>query len=255
MKCGKLVIAGIGPGSFGGMTLDAKAAVERAEIIVGYTKYIELVRTAFPEIDGEKFLSTGMMREEERCTIALEEASRGKEVVLVCSGDSCIYGMASLALALSEPFPLVEIEIVPGVTAAVSGGAILGSPLTADFAVISLSNLLIPQEKIEKRLRASSKGDFVIALYNPRSKNRPDVLARAAEILLEERDGKTVCGFVRNIARDGEEFGFCTLSELGKLDMDMFCTVFVGNSETELIERNGRKFMVNPRGYGRKGNG
>ena len=153
MKCGKLVITGIGPGRFGGMTIDAKAAVERADVIVGYTKYVELVKNAFPEIGGEKFVSTGMMKEEERCTIALEEAARGKEVALVCSGDSCIYGMASLALSLSEHFPLVEIEIVPGVTAAISGGAILGSPLTADFAVISLSNLLIPQEKIEKRLR------------------------------------------------------------------------------------------------------
>ena len=227
------------------MTIEAEAAVSNADLIVGYGKYVELVRRHFPQ---KNFFETGMMKEKERCLHALEEAV-SKNVALVCSGDSCVYGMASLVMELAAEFPKVEIEILPGVTAALSGGAILGSPLTADFLVLSLSDHLMPKEKIEKRLKASSLGDLCVAIYNPMSRTRPNSLKNACEILLEDRPGGTVCGYVRNIGRENTEYGICTLEEMQNAELDMFCTVFIGNSETKTIEINGRKYMLNPRGY------
>ncbi len=236
-----LYIVGIGPGSAGGMTLEARDAISRSGIIVGYTVYNELLKPMFPD---KEYVQTPMRREVDRVRAALR-LSRENVVSLVCSGDCGVYGMAGLALQLAGEYPNVEIEIVPGVTAALSGGAVLGAPLTHDFAVISLSDLLTPWEKIEKRLSCAAEGDFTIVIYNPSSAKRADHLRRACDIILKFRGGETVCGWVKNIGRDGKESGITTLSALRETTVDMFTTVFVGNSETRAL--NGK--MVTPRGY------
>ncbi len=238
----KLYIVGMGAGNAGGMTLDSRTAILESDIVVGYTVYVDLLRGIFPD---KNYLATGMKSEVERVRMALEEAQSGKTVSLVCSGDSGVYGMAGLALELSVDFPEVKIEVVPGVTAALSGGALLGAPLGHDFVVISLSDLLTPWELIEKRLRAAAAGDFAIALYNPSSKKRADFLAKACDILLEQKSPDTVCGIARNIGRDGCSCRVLTLSELRDTQVDMFSTVFIGSSTTRRI--NDR--MVTPRGY------
>lgn len=238
----KLYIVGMGAGNAGGMTLDAQSAILGSDLVVGYTVYVELLRGIFPD---KNYLATGMKSEVERVKIALSEAQNGKTVSLVCSGDSGVYGMAGLALELCTEYPEIDIEVVPGVTAALSGGAMLGAPLGHDFAVISLSDLLTPWELIEKRLRAAAAGDFAVALYNPSSKKRTDYLAKACDILLEQKSPDTVCGITRNIGRDGSSYHILTLSKLRDINVDMFCTVFIGSSTTREI--NGR--MVTPRGY------
>ncbi len=238
----KLYIVGFGPGKPSGMTIEAEKAIEQSEVVVGYTVYTELMKKRFPD---KNYLTTPMKKELERVMAAFEEAKIGKTVSMICSGDSGVYGMAGLAFELSPDYPEVEIEIVPGVTAAMSGSAVLGAPLTHDFAVISLSDLLTPWEKIEKRLECAAMADFVISIYNPSSKKRSDYLKRACDILLKYKDGDTVCGYVRNIGREGQETRVLTLSELRDTSVDMFTTVFIGNSETKVI---GEK-MVTPRGY------
>lgn len=237
-----LYVVGIGAGSRDGMTIAAQKAILSSKLIVGYTKYIELIRDIFPD---KEFFSTGMRQESERVEAALS-AAETQTVALVCSGDPQLYGMAGLAYELSEKYPDAEIEVVPGVTAAFSGGAVLGSPLTHDFAVISLSDLLTPAEKIKKRLECAAECDMVIVLYNPSSKSRPDYLQKACDILLKYRSGSTVCGYVRNIGRDGQEYRLLTLADLRETAVDMFTTVYIGSSETMVI---GGK-MVTPRGYG-----
>ena len=238
----KLYVAGIGPGGAEDMTIACRAAIEKSDMIVGYTKYVELVQPVFPE---KPVWSTPMMREIERCREALSLANGGKTIALVCSGDAGVYGMAGLTLELSEEYPEVEIEVVPGVTAALAGAAVLGAPLTHDFAVISLSDLLTPWELIEKRLDCAAQGDFCIALYNPSSKKRADYLQKACDILLRHKSPDTLCGFVQNIGREGESGQTMPLSALRDAQVDMFTTVFVGNAQTREI--GGR--MVTPRGY------
>lgn len=237
----KLFLVGIGPGSADGMTQAAKAALEQSEVLCGYTVYLDLVRQQYP--DKETY-TTPMTRELERCRWAIDRAAEGKTVAMLCSGDAGVYGMAGPVLELAEGKD-IEIEVVPGVTAALSGAAILGAPLMHDFCVISLSDLLTPWKVIERRLRCAAAGDFSIALYNPRSKKRPDHLRRACEILLEEKSPDTVCGWVKNIGRPGQCHGLATLKDLGSLELDMFTTVFIGASSTRNV--NGR--MVTPRGY------
>lgn len=236
-----LYIVGIGPGSAEGMTIQAQNAISRSGIVVGYTVYNDLLKPMFPD---KQYVQTPMRQEVDRVRAALELAGENT-VSLVCSGDCGVYGMAGLALELAGEYPSVEIEVVAGVTAALSGGAVLGAPLTHDFAVISLSDLLTPWEKIEKRLKCAAEADFTIAVYNPSSKKRADYLSRACDIILEYRSAETVCGWVKNIGREGEESGVTTLSELREMTVDMFTTVFIGNSETRNI--NGK--MVTPRGY------
>ncbi|MGN0678859.1 MAG: precorrin-3B C(17)-methyltransferase [Oscillospiraceae bacterium] len=236
-----LYIVGIGPGSAEGMTIQAQNAISRSGIVVGYTVYNDLLKPMFPD---KQYVQTPMRQEVDRVRAALELAGENT-VSLVCSGDCGVYGMAGLALELAGEYPRVEIEVVAGVTAALSGGAVLGAPLTHDFAVISLSDLLTPLEKIEKRLKCAAEADFTIAVYNPSSKKRADYLSRACDIILEYRSAETVCGWVKNIGREGEESGVTTLSELREMTVDMFTTVFIGNSETRNI--NGK--MVTPRGY------
>ncbi|MCM1226356.1 MAG: precorrin-3B C(17)-methyltransferase [Clostridium sp.] len=238
----KLYIVGFGAGNFEGMTIAAEKTIAASDIVVGYTVYAELIKQYFPD---KTYVTTPMRRERERVIFAFEKADEGNTVSLICSGDSGVYGMAGLALELSENYPEIDIEIIPGVTAALSGGAVLGAPLTNDFAVISLSDLLTPWEKIEKRLECAAMGDFSIAIYNPSSKKRADHLKKACEILLKYKDKNTVCGYVKNIGRNGEESYVTTLEKLQNISVDMFTTVFIGSSETRMI--NGK--MVTPRGY------
>lgn len=239
---GKLYVVGIGPGSYEDMTIRAVNALKDSDIIVGYTVYVDLLREHFPE---KEMLTTPMRQEQERCQMAILKAQEGKRVAMVCSGDSGVYGMSGLILQLAKESPDLKIEVIPGVTAALSGGAVLGAPLGHDFAVISLSDLLTPMELIEDRLKNSASSDMVICLYNPSSKKRADYLKNACEIVLQHKKPETVCGLVRNIGRDGEEMEVLTLSQLKDTNVDMFTTVYIGNSMTREI--NGR--MVTPRGY------
>ena len=200
-------VVGIGPGRREGRTIAADDALRRAEVIVGYTTYVELVRDEFAE---KRFVTTGMRGEKERCVQALLLSREGRRVALICSGDAQVYGMASLLLGMAEEDD--EIEVVPGVTAALS---------------------------------AAAAGGFPIALYNPCSRHRPDHLARACAILMETLPASTVCGYVQNIGRDGQKSRVLTLGELVHEPLDMFTTVLIGNAETQ--ERFGR--MLTPRGY------
>ncbi len=239
----KLAVVGLGPGGANDMTLRAVEALEASDLIVGYTAYIELVADQFPD---KETLTTPMRKEVDRCRMALEKAAEGRQVAMVCSGDPGIYGMAGLLLELTESeFPDVEIDVIPGVSASNGGAAVLGAPLMHDWCTISLSDLLTPWEKIEARLAAAATADFCISLYNPSSHKRADYLARACDILLAHKDPATICGYVRNIGRDGEEAHVTTLGELRDTQVDMFTCVFIGNSQTKVID--GR--MVTPRGY------
>lgn len=238
----KIYVTGLGPGAADQMTIQAKKVLEKCPVIIGYTVYIDLIREEFPD---KIFLSTPMRREAERCRMAFAEAQKGQDVAMVCSGDAGVYGMAGLICEIGKDYPDVGIEIVPGITAASGGAAVLGAPLMHDFAVISLSDLLTPWEKIEKRIRAAAEADFVICIYNPSSRKRADYLQKACGMVLEYRKPETICGIVRNIGRDGESYEILSLEQLRDTQVDMFTTVFIGNSNT--MELNGR--MVTPRGY------
>ena len=171
-QTGKVYVVGIGPGSYEQMTIKAVRTLELSDIIVGYTVYVDLIREYFP---GKELFSTPMMQEVDRCRKALEFAAEGKVVSVICSGDSGVYGMAGLVLELAEQFPEMEIEIVPGVTAASAGAAVLGAPICHDFAVISLSDLLTPKDLIGKRLLHAAEADMTICLYNPSKIGRAHV--------------------------------------------------------------------------------
>lgn len=239
----RVTVVGLGPGAGRDLTGRAREALERADLIVGYTAYIALIREEFPE---KEMLSTGMRREVDRCRAAVEAAVSGRDVAMVCSGDSGIYGMAGLIYEVAQEYPPIEIEVVPGITAACGGAAVLGAPLTHDFAVVSLSDLLTPWDKIALRLECAAKGDFVLCLYNPASHSRPDHLKRACDILMAAgKSPETICGYVQNIGRDGERGTITTLGALRDTQVDMFTTVFIGSSQTKLL---GGK-MVTPRGY------
>ena len=243
---GKIYVVGMGPGREAGMTEEAKAALAVSDVLIGYRVYIDLLRERYPE---KELLTTGMKQEVERCRLCLEQAKSGKTVSLVCSGDAGVYGMASLMLELAEETPEVEIQVVAGVTAALSGGALLGAPLGHDFCVVSLSDLLTPWDLIERRLRAAAEGDYVIVIYNPRSRSRADHLKKACGILAKKLPPDRPCGLARNIGRDGEAAEVCTLEELKEKDADMFTTIFIGNSMSRVV--NGR--LVTPRGYRKNG--
>lgn len=243
----KIYVVGMGPGKEDFMTFQAKQVLAESDCIVGYTVYLEIL----PEsLKSKELISTPMRQEVKRCEMAFEEAMKGKKVSMICSGDAGVYGMASLMYELSDRYPDVEIEVVPGITAALSGAAVLGAPVNHDFCIISLSDLLTPWEKIEKRLRAAAEGDFAIAIYNPSSRKRKDYLQKACDILLEQIEEDRPCGLVRNIGRDNTESKVLTLKELRDTEVDMFTTVFVGNSESRII--NGR--LITGRGYKIEGN-
>ena len=224
----KLVyVIGMGPGNFEQMTFEARRALEQSDVIVGYTVYVDLLREHFPE---KQFLTTPMRQEVERCRMAFEEAKKGQTVAMVCSGDAGVYGMSGLILELQQEYPECEVEVVSGVTAALAGGAVLGAP---------------PWEKIETRLRCAAEADFSICIYNPSSKKRADYLKRACDIILGQIKEDRVCGIVSNIGREGQNARVLMLSELRDIRVDMFTTVFIGNSQTKRIGER----MVTPRGY------
>lgn len=240
---GKLYVVGIGPGDYDNMTIRAGKVLEQSDLIIGYHVYVDLVKQWYPD---KEYLTTPMTREAQRCRMALDEAAKGKNVALVCSGDSGIYGMAALVYELRGEDTEPQVEIVPGLTAACSGSALLGAPLTHDFAVISLSDRLTPWEKIERRLTAAAEADLSIVLYNPASHGRPDHLRRACGILRRVLPGDRLCAVARNIGREGQGKKLYTLEELeNSRDVDMFCTVFIGNAMTREIGGN----LVTPRGY------
>lgn len=238
----KLYVVGLGPGGVEQMTKRAYEALQKCDVIAGYHVYVNLIKDDFAD---KEFLSTGMRKEVDRCKLALEEALKGKTVAMISSGDAGVYGMAGIMCQVAADHPEVEIEVVPGITAACSGAAVLGAPLISDFCLISLSDLLTPWEKIEKRLDCASQADFCICLYNPSSFKRHDYLQKACDIMLKNQLGTIPAGIVRNIGREGEEYELTTLAELRDKQVDMFSTVIIGNTQTQVI--NGR--MVTPRGY------
>ena len=194
----KLYVVGLGPGELSQATGRALQALEECDVIAGYTVYIDLIKERFGH---KKLLSTPMKKEVERCRLAVEETLKGQKVAMVCSGDAGVYGMAGLIYEVAQDYDPIEIEIIPGITAACSGAAVLGAPLIHDFAVISLSDLLTPWEQIEKRLECAAMADFVMCLYNPSSKKRHDYLRKACDLVLKYKSGETVCGIVKNIGR------------------------------------------------------
>ena len=251
----KLYVVGIGPGSFENMTVRAVNALKECDVIAGYTVYCDLVRPHFPDKD---YISTPMMGEEKRVKMALDKCQEGKKVCLICSGDAGVYGLAGLAVSMAEDLgskelvadegevlDKIQVEIIPGVTAAISGAAILGAPLIHDFCLISLSDRLTPWELIEKRLRLAAEADMTIVLYNPESKSRAGYLRKACDILMEVCDGSRVCGVAGEIGREGEYCHVMSLNDLRDYTADMFTTVFIGSSGTRQV---GDK-MVTPRGY------
>lgn len=239
---GKVIVVGIGPGNYENMTVRADRALQSCDVIIGYHVYVDLVRERYPE---KEFLTTPMTKETKRCQMAIDLAKQGKQVAMVCSGDSGIYGMAALIYECRGECTEPEVEVVPGLTAACSGSALLGAPLTHDFAVISLSDRLTGWEKIEKRLESAAAADLSMVLYNPASKGRPDHLRRACDILLRHLPEDRLCGVAQHIGREGENRRLMTLGELRDAEIDMFCTVFIGNEMTKELAGN----LVTPRGY------
>ncbi len=234
------------------MTIRAREAIEKADTVVGYSTYIRIVG---PLLKDKDVVSTGMTTEVERCREAIRLAASGRSVALISSGDPGVYGMAGLVLEIlrdgagdgdkkNSPLPF-DLEIIPGVPAVCSAAASLGAPLMHDFAVISLSDLLTPWEIIEKRLSLAAQGDFVIALYNPRSKGRPDNLAKALEIIRRHRDAGTPVGVVKDSAREGERITLTSLKEIPVEDVDMTTIVIIGNSGSFSF----LDYIVTPRGY------
>lgn len=238
----KVYVVGLGPGGVEQMTKRAHETLAACDVIAGYNVYIDLIKEDYKD---KEFLSTGMRKEVERCKLAIEEALKGKTVAMVSSGDAGVYGMAGIMYQIAAEFPELEVEVIPGITAACSGAAVLGAPLISDFTLISLSDLLTPWEKIEKRLDLASQADFVICLYNPSSFKRHDYLQKACDIMLKNQRANVPAGIVRNIGREGEEYEIMTLAELRDAQVDMFSTVIIGNSQTEVINNK----MVTPRGY------
>ncbi|MCR5735591.1 MAG: precorrin-3B C(17)-methyltransferase [Lachnospiraceae bacterium] len=240
---GNVFVVGTGPGDMMDMTYRAREALSLSDLICGYPVYVDLIRDLYP--DKEYYVS-GMGQELERCEYALRYAQTGcKTVSVISSGDSGIYGMAGPVLELSERYGDVEIEIVPGITAAISAASVLGAPIMNDYVTLSLSDLMTPFDVIMRRLKAAAEGDFVICIYNPMSRKRRDHLKIACDLLMEYKSSDTVCGYVQNIGRSGENAGILSLRELRDMEADMFTTIIVGSADT--YSKNGR--MITGRGY------
>lgn len=230
----------MGPGNRELLSPAALESIQKADVVVGYKSYLELIADL---LGGKKVISSGMRKEIDRAKVAVAEAQGGQNVVVVSSGDPGVYGMAGITLEIAAG--TVPVEVIPGITAATAAAAALGAPLMHDFAVISLSDLLTPWTKIMTRLEAAGLGDYVVVLYNPRSKGRPRQIEVAREILLWHRDPDTPVGIVRCAHRGEETQTITTLKDMLKQDIDMLTTVIVGNSQTRV--ENGR--MITPRGY------
>lgn len=235
----KLYVIGIGPGGRENMTLKAIDRIQKSEIIVGYKPYIGYIEDL---IQDREVFSTGMKGEIERCKFAIEKVKEGKNTSIISTGDAGLYGMAGPILELRED---IEVEIVPGVTAAFSAASELGSPIMHDYVSISLSDLLTPLDSIYKRIEKAAQGDFVITIYNPRSKGRPDYLENAFEIIKKYRDENTPVGIVRNSGRDDRNIIITNLKDIDYEKVDMLSVVIIGNSNT-YTENN---TMITPRGY------
>lgn len=235
----------MGPGSLLDMTPRARQAIETADAVVGYFRYLELIA---PLLAGKETIGTGMTKEVDRCQAAINLAAGGKTVAVISSGDAGVYGMAGLVLELAQavsPAARPTVAVVPGLTAAGAAAALLGAPLMNDFAVVSLSDLLTPWDVIEKRVAAAAAGDFAIALYNPKSHGRVRHIAAVREILLKHRAPQTPVGIVRQASRPDEAVLISDLAGFTEQPMDMFSIVIIGNSRTYV--KDGR--MITPRGY------
>ena len=249
MNKGCIKVIGLGPGDVCLLAPQARQAIKDADAVVGYTGYVRLVPQEL--LEGREVLSTGMMAEVERCRKAVEAAIEGRSVVVVCSGDPGIYAMAGLVMELLEAddlFERVDFEVVPGIPAFSAAAALLGAPLMHDFASVSLSDLLTPWKTIERRLEAAASADFVIAIYNPRSKKRSGHLSEAIEILKKYRSGNTPLGIVNRAYREGQCVQVVTLDKLDVNDVDMQTVLIVGNSSTREVAGK----MLTPRGYANK---
>ena len=236
---GKLYVIGIGPGGLEHMTLRAKEAIEESNIVVGYNKYIDMIK---PLVENKELFSTGMRGEEARCRKALELSKEDNTVALISTGDSGIYGMAGLILQMQKD---ENVEIITGVTASSAAGSVVGAPLMHDNCNIRLSDLMTPYELIKKRVRNAADADMIISLYNPRSKGRPHYLREAIEIIKEYRDLNTPVAVVRHALRDGQEYKLFNLENFDEEVVDMFSIVIVGNSQSFVKEGK----FITPRGY------
>ncbi len=239
-------VVGTGPGNLDYLVPAARRELENAEVVVGYRTYLDLIAEI---IDGKETIASAMMQEVDRVGQALDMAEQGRYVVLVSGGDPGIYAMAGLVYEMAEVRnSSVKIRVVAGIAALNSCAERLGAPLMHDFATVSLSDLLTPWEVIEKRIKAAAEADFVLVIYNPRSKKRDWQLARAMEILADVRAPSTPVGMVRGATREDEQVSITTLESFNPADADMQSTVLVGNSTT--FVSNGK--MITPRGYGDK---
>ncbi len=238
-------VVGIGPGGMDDMTPRALKAIQEADTIAGYNTYIKLIKNL---LDGKNVIGTGMMQEIDRCKMALDEALKGHSVAVVSSGDSGVYGMAGLVLELLLKLPKAErpqVQIVAGLSAVNAAASVLGAPLMHDFAVISLSDLLTPWDLIKKRAELAAQGDFVIALYNPKSHKRVHHIEEIREIMLKYKNPKTPVGIVNSASRENESFVISDLENFTKEEINMFSLVIIGNSKTFTQEN----YMITPRGY------
>ena len=238
---GKLYAVGFGPGGYEHMTAKAIDVIKNADIITGYTTYVEMLKKFFPD---KEYVATPMTKEMDRCRMAIDLAAEGKTVAMVSSGDSGIYGMAGILLEIANE-KQSDVEIETGVTAASAAASVLGAPLMHDFAVISLSDLMTPFDRIMKRVDCAGAGDFIVCLYNPKSKKRVDYVEKAADILMKYRSADTPVGVVRHAGREEESSFLTTLGEIKDAPIDMFSIVIIGNSNTYV--KDGK--MITPRGY------
>ncbi len=242
---GTVFAVGLGPGNADLTAPRALEAIKRSDVVAGYSKYVARIGSL---IEGKRLISTGMTKEVERCEAALAEAAKGLTVAMVCSGDAGVYGMAGLLIELVERKPAykgVEVEVVPGITAATAAAASLGAPLMNDFSIISLSDLLTPSELILKRLAAAADSDMVCVLYNPRSNSRHELFDKALELFEAKLGPDGVYGMVRNACGENEAKRCGRLSELPVEEVDMSTVVVFGNSQTRIL---GGK-MLTLRGY------
>lgn len=236
-----LYIIGIGAEAQKTMTTEAMNIIQKCDLIVGYTVYTDLIKKYFPQ---KQYYSSAMTQEKQRVSYAIEQCQKGIQTAVISSGDSSVYGMASLAYELAENID-IDIQVIAGVTACLSASAVLGAVVSHDFVVISLSDLMTPWELIQKRIALAAQGDFVICLYNPSSKKRKYYLKYACDIILQYQSEKTICGIVKNISRESQQSRIMTLKELRETETDMFTTVLIGNSKTKVIKGK----IVTPRGY------
>ncbi|WP_018108569.1 precorrin-3B C(17)-methyltransferase [Bacteroides propionicifaciens] len=244
MSSGKIIIAGIGPGSKEDITPAVLEAVKLADVVVGYKYYFQFIEHVLRP--GTECIDTGMRKERQRAEEAFIQAESGKNVCVISSGDAGIYGMTPLIYEMKkERNSDIEIEAIPGISAFQKAAALLGAPIGHDFCVLSMSDLLTPWATIEKRIIAAASADFVTAIYNPKSKGRYWQLQRLVELFLEERSADTPVGYVRQAGREEQEIKITTLAEFSVEEIDMFTIVIIGNSQSYNFENH----IITPRGY------